>query len=335
MRLCVMIGGLAAVLVGAGATARAEKLRVALPDWPAFAQALNRAVVRPYQAATHQPVQVMTLPQPPTATAWDVALLAPLPLADACAAGTVAKLDWSQFGGRAGFLPQASSDCGIGAVIRGMVLTWDSARVPGTPNWDDFWNVARLPGRRGLRQSPMGTLEIALLADGVAPDAVYATLSTQDGVERAFRKLDQLRPYIVWWRKDTEPMAIVASGGAVMSSAPSDQVVAASRRLHRGFGVQWSGAVACVQSWAIRAGSHRAAQAIALVNAAEDPRASAPMLAGTGLGGTHPVDAHTLSAADAAASPTAHLAQALPCDAGFWHTHEAALSRRFDAWLKH
>jgi putative spermidine/putrescine transport system substrate-binding protein len=335
MRLRGIIGGLTSALVLAATSARAEPLRIALPGWPAFTQALNRTVVRPYQAATHQPVRLITLPPQPTATAWDLALLPPLPLADACAAGTVAKLDWSQFGGRAGFLPQASSDCGVGAVIRGMVLTWDSARVPGTPNWGDFWNVAKLPGRRGLRQSPMGTLEIALLADGVAPDAVYATLSTKDGVERAFRKLDQLRPYIVWWRKDSEPMAIVASGGALMSSAPSDQVAAASRRLHRRFGVQWSGAVACVQSWAIRAGSHQAAQAIALVNAAEDPHASPAMLAGSGLGGTRPADALTLSAADAAASPTAHLAQTLPCDAGFWHAHAAALSSRFDAWLKH
>ena len=45
-----------------------------------------------------------------------------------------------------------------------------------------------------------GNLEFALIADGVAPGDVYKVLATSEGVDRAFRKLDQLKPYIVWWQ---------------------------------------------------------------------------------------------------------------------------------------
>jgi len=41
-------------------------------------------------------------------------------------------------------------------------------------------------GKRALRKGPKTTLEIALMADGVAPKDVYKTLGTNEGVERAF-----------------------------------------------------------------------------------------------------------------------------------------------------
>jgi putative spermidine/putrescine transport system substrate-binding protein len=314
---------------------RADTLRIALGGGgkTAYAAALTRAVLLPLTAATHQKFAVVPLPQRLDGSGWDVALLDPLTLTDACASGRIARLDWSSFGGRGRFVPGAASDCGVGGTLSSTVLTWDTAKVKITPSWADFWDVARLPGRRGLRRSPIGTLEIALMADGVAPVSVYATLSAKDGVARAFRKLDQLRPYIVWWENESEPVSIVASGGALMSSAPSEQIGAAGRRLHRSFGVQWSGAIASVQSWAIGAGSSQTVRAAAFINAAEDPRAAAIIFAQTGLGGTMPGDSRTPAAEDA--SPTAHFSAALPLDVGFWHDHQAALTKRFNDWLKH
>ena len=47
----------------------------------------------------------------------------------------------------------------------------------------DFFDTEKFPGKRGLRKSPKANLEMALIADGVAPDEVYATLETDEGVE--------------------------------------------------------------------------------------------------------------------------------------------------------
>jgi hypothetical protein len=50
-----------------------------------------------------------------------------------------------------------------------------------------------------MRKTAKYSLEIALLADGVPPGDVYKVLSTPSGVDRAFKKLDELKPEIVWW----------------------------------------------------------------------------------------------------------------------------------------
>ena len=49
-----------------------------------------------------------------------------------------------------------------------------------------------------MRRSPYGTMEFALVADGVPVDEVYETLSTPEGVDRAFRKLDSIKEHVVW-----------------------------------------------------------------------------------------------------------------------------------------
>ncbi len=128
----------------------------------------------------------------------------------------------------------------MGAVVVNTVLAWDKDKLPVTPTWSDFWDVAKYPGKRGLRKGVRGNLEIALLADGVAPGDVYKTLATNDGVDRAFRKLDQLKPYIVWWSSGAEAAHILSSGDVLMTSAPSGQIVTAAEKEHRDFGVQFA-----------------------------------------------------------------------------------------------
>ena len=66
------------------------------------------------------------------------------------------------------------------------------ARAPAS--WADFWDVKKFPGKRALRKGPKYTLEFALMADGVAPKDVYKVLAGKDGQDRAFKKLDELKP---------------------------------------------------------------------------------------------------------------------------------------------
>ena len=58
----------------------------------------------------------------------------------------------------------------------------------------DFFDRKKFPGRRALsRAAPKFNLEMALLADGVAPGDVYKTLDTPEGLDRAFAKLTALQ----------------------------------------------------------------------------------------------------------------------------------------------
>ena len=85
----------------------------------------------------------------------------------------------------------------------------------GPSTWAEFWDVKKFPGPRTLRDSPIDNLEFALLADGVAPDKLYPL-----DVDRAFRKLDEIKPHItVWWKTGAQSAQLLVDKEAIMGSA--------------------------------------------------------------------------------------------------------------------
>lgn len=85
----------------------------------------------------------------------------------------------------------------IGITIGG--IGYDPSRTKDPPkNFVQLWDVKKFPGRRALRNRVSETLEIALLADGVAPDKLYPL-----DVDRAFRSLDRIKPYVKIWFSET------------------------------------------------------------------------------------------------------------------------------------
>ena len=92
---------------------------------------------------------------------------------------------------------------GIAQNILGTALCYRSGkyRDGGPSTWADFWDVKKFPGSRSLclSYSPR-TLIFALLADGVPRDQLYPL-----DIDRAFKKLDQIKPHVkVWWREGTQ-----------------------------------------------------------------------------------------------------------------------------------
>ncbi len=265
---------------------------------------------------------------------WDLVQVDPEEVATGCAEGLFEKIDWSAVGGKDHYLPQAVSDCGVGAVLMSTVLAWDRDKLPVTPGWADFWDVAKYPGKRGLRNGVRGTLEFALMADGVAPSDVYKTLATAEGVDRAFRRLDQLKPYIVWWQTEADAARILGSGDVLMTSAPSSQIVAANRGERRNFGIQWAAGLYEVISWAILKGSPNLRQAQQFLYFAGTSAIEARMLRLSGDAGLAkgvndglPPELIAMSA-----SYPANLSVTMRTDAGFWRDNLAKLRPRFEAW---
>ncbi|MBV9812756.1 MAG: extracellular solute-binding protein, partial [Acetobacteraceae bacterium] len=199
--------------------------------------ALDQIAFKPFVTSFGQPVSVVAWSGGLDAVKahageWDVVALPAGEVQAGCDAGVFEKLDWSALGGRDHYAATGTSDCGVGAYATATVLAWDRDKFPNAPTWSDFWDVAKFPGKRGLRKSPEGSLEIALLADGVAPRDIYGTLGGADGVARAFRKLDQLKPYLVFWSTPEEAVRILGSGDVLMTSASSSFVAAANADHH-------------------------------------------------------------------------------------------------------
>jgi len=305
--------------------------------------ALRDTFVAPFSSATGLPTQLdgwaggldalrARLKAPDGAT--DLVQLGSDELQPACDDGLLVKLDFTLIGGKDHYLPQAVADCGVGAVVTAVVLAWDKDKFPATPTWADFWDVAKYPGKRGLFAGVRGNLEIALLADGVAPGDVYKTLSSSDGVDRAFRKLDQLRPYIVWWHNGTEAAHLLVSNDALMTSAPSEAVVAAEHSAHRNFSLQWTGSLSSVQFWSVAKTSPNLRQAVQFLYFAGTPAIQARLQSRLAVGGTAKGETDFLTADQLAVSPAnpANLAAGLRQDDAFWRDNLDKLGKRFDAW---
>ena len=270
---------------------------------------------------------------------WDVIAVNGSELAAGCKEGLFApvaplfaKARGDVLGDRGRFLVPPGQ-CGVPAFTRATVLAWDADKVAHPLTWADFWDVAKVPGKRGLRWGPRGTLEFALLADGVAPADIYKTLATPAGVDRAFRKLDQLRPYLVWWHDDAEAAHILGSGEVLMTSAPDDVIVRADGG-GRHFGVQWQGGLASVVSWAVQRGTPARQDAWKFLAYASDPAHQAALAQRIPYGPVVAGAEKAMPKASWAAMPTAHLAGLLSIDEAFWQTHLDALTRRFAAWAK-
>lgn len=114
------------------------------------------------------------------------------------------------------------------------ILGYDPSKV--TPQsiltWADFFNVEKFPGKRGLRDNPRQTLEIALLADGVAPNALYPL-----DVERALRKLNTIKSELQLWDAGAQPIQWLGNGSVVMTSVWNGRIWKAKQD---GAKVAWS-----------------------------------------------------------------------------------------------
>jgi putative spermidine/putrescine transport system substrate-binding protein len=308
-------------------------------DWEA---ALPEVMIHPFTLATAIPVTTQTWPGGADALkaglkAWDVVQVSGDEMLAACDDGLLEKLDWSAIGGRDHYQPTGTADCGVAAFVAAQVLAWDRDKFPGTPTWSDFFDVAKIPGKRGLPRSPRGTLEVALLADGVAPGEIYRTLRSSDGVDRAFRKLDQLRPYIAWWQVPEDATKMLGSGEVLMTAAPNGRVTVANRTEHHNFGVQWSGALLSLDWWVVPKGSAFLRAAQQFLYFVGTPAIEARMVAVVPYPGMAKGVADFIPPELQAVSPISpQNAQAMVAvDESFWRDNQDKLSARFTSWLSH
>lgn len=104
------------------------------------------------------------------------------------------------------------------------------------PDWAEFFDVGRWPGRRSLRDFPVGNIEIALLAEHrdvnqVLYDPKLSRAQLESQVEDAFRRLETIRPSVIWWSSGDELQRGLTSGDIVMSAAWSGRILSAYREL--------------------------------------------------------------------------------------------------------
>jgi putative spermidine/putrescine transport system substrate-binding protein len=145
---------------------------------------------------------------------WDVSEISASDYPIAISKGLLEPIDYAKLDPD-GTLPAiARGEYGVVAASYSTVLVQRTDRNPDgktMSSWADFWDTEAFPGPRSLRARPEYNLEFALLADGVAKDEIYEVLSTEEGIDRAFGKLDEIRPSIqVWWNSGAQSVQLLS-----------------------------------------------------------------------------------------------------------------------------
>lgn len=265
---------------------------------------------------------------------WDVLEVEDNDLARGCDEGLFEKLDYSKIGNKADFVPGAAQQCGIGIFVWSTVLAYDADKLKVAPKgWKDFWDVKKYPGKRSLRKTARGSLEFALMADGVEPKDVYKVLRTPAGVNRAFNKLDQLKPYIQWWEAGAQPPQYLASGDVVMSSAYNGRI-ASVQQSGKNLQVVWDGSLYQFDDWVIPKGSPNKDAALKFIAFASKPENQKVFSQNIAYGPTNKGAIRLLDKQTLASLPTApqNMKNALNMNVEFWADYGENLEQRFNAW---
>ncbi len=88
----------------------------------------------------------------------------------------------------------------------------------------DFFDLEKFPGKRGIHTWGNALIEMALVADGVDIADVYDVMDTDEGIDRAFAKLDTIKDDVVFWSSGSKPLELVASGEVVMAIAYNGRI---------------------------------------------------------------------------------------------------------------
>lgn len=240
------------------------------------------------------------------------------------------------------FLAGAVTDCGVSTDIWATVFAYDTTKLAEGPTTAaDFFDLAKFPGKRGLHKGAKAVLEFALMADGVAPADVYATLGTPEGVDKAFAKLDTIKSEVVWWEAGAQPPQLLADGEVVMTSAYNGRIFNAAVGEGKPFKIVWDGQIYENEMYVVPKGAPNkdaAMQFIAYATSTDGLRAQAqqisygPARKSAMLEELIYKDGTTVMAPNL---PTAaeNLTNALGSSFEFWVDKDAELNERFNAWL--
>ena len=241
------------------------------------------------------------------------------------------------------FLEGTIGECAIGSVVWSTAYAYNPARLSRPPaTIQDFFDLEKFPGRRGMRKTPKVNLEMALVADGVPPDQVYEVMATPEGVARAFAKLDRIRAHVLWWEVGAQPPQLLVDGEVIMTTAYNGRIFDAIVAEGQPLAMVWDAQVLAVENWAVVKGAPNLELALDFIRFASMSEnmavqaswisyAPARKSASDRVGSYH-------------ADPGLKMGPHLPTwpdnmktaiweDEEFWADHLDELNERFNAWL--
>ncbi|SLN33943.1 Bacterial extracellular solute-binding protein [Ruegeria meonggei] len=236
------------------------------------------------------------------------------------------------------FVEGALNDCGVGVIVWGTAYAFNSSQFADTPpsTIADFFDTETYPGPRAIRNDPTVIMEWALMADGVAREDVYPTLETEEGVERALKKMDGIKSGLQIWETGREPVRMLNAGDVAMSSIWATTGATAAQEEGADFTVNMDGRVIELDLFGIPKGSQNKEGAIDFIRFASSSNSLADMVGHLPNGPTRKSSMALLSDDVLARIPNGPAYEDnlyILSDAEWWANNHARLEEAFRSWL--
>lgn len=201
---------------------------------------------------------------------WDIVDAEPFTSLTLGRAGICQPLDYSIID-KSKVAPGFAQQYGVASYLYSYVIAWDSQRFgsKGPRNWADFFNVQAFPGKRTMYKWMNGMLEAALLADGVAPAALYPL-----DVPRALRKLDELKPHVIgYWGSGAESQQFMVNGDASVGAIWNTRAMLLEQDTDNRIKWGYDNAFVTPSTWAVlKNNPGGTAAAMQFIASAQDPK---------------------------------------------------------------
>lgn len=227
---------------------------------------------------------------------------------------------------------------GVAGRVYSMILAYRTDKVPAgktVDGWKSYWDAKTFPGPRAMRDTPLENLEFALLADGVELKDIYTVLSTPEGVDRAFKKLDEIKPEIaVFWTSGQQPAQLLASGEVYYTNTWNGRVVQMKKE-NVPVDISWNGGSLNIPFYSVPKGAKNPSGVMKMFNACFMDLGIQEIGAKvTGYPGLSPKLPALLPEEVRVDLPTSekNLPQQFAFNLEFWAKNRPALQRRWDAW---
>ncbi len=263
---------------------------------------------------------------------YDIIMVEAPELVRGCEDGVFEPIDWTIVN-KDKFIPTGTIKCGVGAAGWGAALFYDKARhATGPQTFAEFWDTATFPGKRSMRGGPKMTLEAALMADGVPADQVYEVLATDEGVDRAFAKLDEIKDDIIWWKSGAQPLQFVGSGEVDYAFGYTGRIIRANGE-GADYDLVWPTLLYSIDYWAVVKGSPMTKEAMQMLEWITEP---GPLRAQAAVWPISPANAEINTDPEIRASNPGmvlnHADEGLFLDTEFWILYGDDLEARFTNW---
>jgi putative spermidine/putrescine transport system substrate-binding protein len=332
--------GLAAAMTPLARAFAKETMTVADPGG-AWTPACGSAFIKPFEkeadvsinhiARQHYPsVEIKANVETKTYT-WDVVIATEADVVELSPQKLLEPLDWS--GEDMGqIIPQARRPDWMGQDMYCTIIAYrtDKFGTNGPKSWADFWDVKKFPGRRALHKHPIDMLEAALLADGVPADKIYPI-----DMDRAFKKLSEIKPHVdVWWTGGAQTTQLLQSGEVDMLptwNARAQVVIDAKGPVQ----IEWNQGLYALEGWAIPKGTPKAEFGRKFVKFCANAKRQAEFVSSLPYGPTNPKAYDFIAPERAKYLPTApdNFKKIIQSDNEWWSKNKATAIERFNAWL--